>query len=224
MRLFTRKQLEIVKFASRDDTRIGLNGVYVDGETTVATDGHRLLMVKSKQMENADWPANSIKWSENDKPFTIPLTTVEKALRNVPKKVDLPILERIAIGLKEVPTGDADKVVCQTTDLDTTDNVEARIQEGKFPNYKQVIPDFKDSDQYQRVGVSAGYLKDVCAVLEKYNPGSKMITLYVKKDTPKVVGSKYTESAKLGENYSIVLTADDNLGNQATAVIMPLRL
>lgn len=224
MRLFNRKQLEIVKVACRDINRQALNGIHVDGNVAIVSDGHTLLRVESEQVASVEWPANGVKWSDNDKPFTIPLATAEKALKNIPKKVGGKILTSIAIGLKEVPTGEPDRVVCQTTDMDITDNVESVTVDGKFPDFKRVIPEVEDNPEYQRVGISAKYLMDMCSLLGGYNPKSKIITLYVKKDTPEVNGPKYSESAKLGEHYPVVLTADDGEGNKATAVIMPMRL
>ena len=143
MRLFNKKQLEIIKFSSTDSTRAALHGLLFDGNKTVATDGHRLVYVESEPEERVEWQANGVEWSENDKPFIVHRPTIEKALKNIPKKPDLPVLENAAIGLKVVPTGHPDKVVCQTTDLDNTENVEARTVDGKFPSYEQVIPDFK---------------------------------------------------------------------------------
>jgi len=224
MRLFNRKQLEIVKVACKDIHRQALNGVHVDGNVAIVTDGHTLLKVESEQVPSDEWPANGIKWSDNDKPFTIPLKTAEKALKNIPKGVDGNILNSIAIGLKEVPTGEPDKVVCQTTDIATTDNVESYVVDGRFPDFKRVIPEVEDNPEYQRVGISASYLRQMCSILEGYNPKSKIITLYVKKDTPKVESPKYSECAKLGEHFPVVLTADDGEGNKATAVIMSMKL
>jgi len=90
MRIYNKKQLEIIKLASKDEIKTSLNGLYVDGEITVATNGHMLLMVKSEQMPVNDWPISEIKWSNNDKPFIIPFKTIEKVLKNIPKKVNLP--------------------------------------------------------------------------------------------------------------------------------------
>jgi len=220
MRLFNKKQLEIIKFSSTDPSRQALYGLLFDGNKTVATDGHRLVYVESEPEEGVEWQANGVEWSENDKPFIVHRPTIEKALKNIPKKPDLPVLENAAIGLKVVPTGHPDKVICQTTDLDNTENVEARTVDSKFPSYEQVIPDFKNPDQYQRVGVNARYLKEVCMLLEKYEEKDHCITLYLKKDGM----DEENGIKKLGEHLSMVVTADDGKGTTATAILMPVRL
>ncbi len=268
MRLFNRKQLDNIKMASKDQTRLALNGLLIEGNSTIATDGHKLMKVtfkpdplpdtvikkelgeefvdnlvicesyaleKHNENNSDEWPANGIPWVESDKPFILARSTVEKAIKNIPKLKDLPHLQNVAIGLSEVVNGLPFKAVCQTTDLENTDNVEARLVDGKFPNYKQVLPDFEGSDDFHRVGVDAQHLKNICTQLEKYSDGSvKPITLYLKKDklSPKIIhmdqgGNSFlmpTIEIEKGENYSMGITADDHEGTTATAVLMPIKL
>jgi len=220
MKLYNKKQLEIISIASPDETRGGLQGLYFDGNTTVAGDDHRIICVENtKQSSTADWPANGIKWNNQDTPFIVTKNTIQKAMKNIPKKPDLPILKNVAIGLKDRPDMTPQKVVCQTTDMENTDNVEAQTLDSKYPTYKRVIPDYEDSATYQRVGISARYLVEVCGLLGKYQENSKIITLYVKKDV-----MRNGEINVPGENFPIVVTADDEEGTKATAVIMPMRL
>lgn len=225
MKLLNRKNLEIVKLASNDETRAALNGLLIDGNTTVASNGHIAIEVKAEALPSEDWPANSVKWSAEEKPFIMDRKTVEKVLKNIPKKTSMPILQNVATGLIQVEEGSAKKYVCQTTDLDRTENLEARTIEGIFPKYQQIIPPFESEALYQRVGISAGYLKEVCSILEKYKD-SKMITLYVRKDQDAVKASEGVKAkeAVQGANFPIVLTAEDENKTKATAVIMPMRL
>ncbi len=212
MKLYNKKQLEIVKIASKDETRPALQGLYIDGDTTVMTDGHKLMTVKSKPMPTEDWPANSIPWKKNSEPFIISREQVEKCLKNIPKKSQVKLLLNAAIGKVE----NEPCLVCQTTDIYSTDKVEGSEIDAKYPNYKQVIPDYKDNENYQAFGVSARYLKEVCTLLEKYQTASNMITLHVRKKNPK--------SDNDPARYPIVLTADDGEGTEAMAVIMPMVL
>jgi len=209
MKLLGKRNLEIIKLASNDETRQALNGLYVDGDTTVVTDGHKLIRVKSQSPPVCDWPVNGIKWTVEE-PFIIDKKTVEKALKNIPKKQAMPILHNVAVGLIKVDEGEVKKAVCQTTDLERTENIEARTVEGKFPDYKRVIPDYENESEYSRIGISAKYLMEVCSVLKNYDEKMGFVTLYFKKEGT--------------ENHSIVLTAEDGEGNEATAVIMPVRL
>lgn len=206
MKLLNKKNLEIIKIASADQTRLALNGLYVDGDTTVATDGHRVIRVQTQSPAVEDWPANGVKW-DKEEPFIMDKKTVEKALKNIPKKTDLPILQNVGVGLIHTDQYDPKKIVCQTTDLDTTDNVESKPIDGIYPDYKRIIPDYEDKEQYQCVAISAKYLKEVCMILEKYQEKSSRIQLYIK-----------------DENHSIVLTAEDDNETKATAIIMPMKL
>jgi len=209
MKLLGKRSLEIIKLASNDETRQALNGLYVDGDTTVVTDGHKMMRVKSQSLPVSEWPANGVKWTVEE-PFIIDKKTVEKALKNIPKKQAIPILHNAAVGLVKVGDGEAKKAVCQTTDLERTENIETRTVDGKFPDYKRVIPDYENLEQYSRVGISAKYLMDVCSILKNYDERMNLITIYFKKEET--------------GNSSIVLTAEDGEGNEATAVIMPMRL
>jgi len=222
MKLFNKKQLEHIKLASKDETRQVLCGLRIEGDSTVSTDGHRLMKVTwNKPRDIEDWPANGIKWTKKDKPFILPRSTVEKALRNIPKRPAYPILENVAIGLKDTNGKGPDKFVVQTSDLENTDNVEGKTVEGKYPDYKQIMPDYENliqeplslevnpnpAPQYIKVGLNARYLKEICTQLEKYKDRSHMITLHVKEaDSP------------------VCITADDGEGTEAVAVVMPMKL
>ena len=200
MKLFTEKQLEIVKLASKDTTRPILEGLHFDGNTTVTTDGHRMLAVTSEEIDNQEWPVNGIAWNVQEVPFTLPRKAVEKALKNINKKQDLPILSRVAVG--QVPDS---KVSLQTTDLEITDNVATREIEGRFPDYKRIIPDYK-TDEYKVMAINAKYLKELCSILEKYDTDNHKIEIHIK-----------------DENTPMVITADDREGTTALGIIMPVK-
>ena len=210
MRILNRKQLENIRCASKDETRTGLCGLYVDGNKTVTTDGHRLMMVENKKaFPREDWPANGINWKRKPGPFIMDRVAVEKTLKNMNKKHDRPILQNTAmVGLIETEEGKPAKVVSQTTDLDLTENLESRPLGGKFPNYAQVIPDYQDDGLYAKVGVNACYLEEACSILKKYDSGAIAIHFHKEKT----------------ENFSIVITAKDGEGTKATSIIMPMGL
>ncbi len=219
MKLYNKKQHEIVKIASKDKTKPALQGLYIDGDTTVMTDGRKLMTVKSNPMPTEEWPANSIPWKIDPDPFIISREQVEKSLKNIPRKPDFPILGNVAIGKVVNDTG-LKELACQTTNLENTDKVEGREIDAKYPNYKQIIPPYKDEELYQAIGISATYLKEVCTLLEKYKERSRMITLHVRK---KYI--PYNEKdKKTVADFPIVLTADDGEGTEAMAVIMPMVL
>lgn len=225
MKLFNRKQLENIKLSSKDDTRQTLTGLFFTGNSTVSTDGHRLMKVTANYTEEnknhlADWPANGVNWNPSQDSFILARSTVEKAIKNIPKSGH-PQLDYVAIGLTTTPPGESKKAVCQTTDLDSVNNLETRTIEGKFPDYERCLPDYENlehehlslevnpnpSPKYIRVGISAKYLKEICAQLEKYQDKSHMIALYIK-----------------DEISPICITAQDDEKTEALAVVMPMKL
>ena len=214
MKLLNRKQLEIIKLSSKDETRQALNSLYIYEDTTVTTDGHRMIAVKSNQFNREDWPPNGVNWQDDAASgavsFLVDRKTIEDTLKNIPKNPAMPILASAAVGLIEAKDGEPDRVVCQTTDLDRTKNIEARTITGKFPNYKQVIPDYKNEELYISMGINASYLEEVCNLLKKYREKSCAITLYMKKED--------------ANRHSLVITAYDGEGTEATAIIMPYRI
>lgn len=219
MKLFNRKQLENIKLASKDDTRMALNGLYFKGNSTISTDGHKLMKVTYTPPESEskeEWPVNGVQWLDSDASFILPRSTVEKALQNIPKKDGHPlsILSNVAVGLIQKVDGEPSRATCQTSDLINTNNVEAQIVDVKFPDYERVIPDYENSElkptlylrpdsEYRRVGIDAHMLKEICAQLEKYN-------------------SKHHIVLHIGdENQAVVITANDGAGTEALAVLMP---
>ena len=207
MKLYSKQQLQVVKACSKDETRAALNGVLVDKNKLVATDGHRMIVVEDKAIDNSkDWPVNGVDWQASNKPFIIPSSAINKAIKNIPKSKDtrgLPILEKVAIG--ETPEN---TITLQTTDLDTTDNVKTKIVNGKFPDYERVIPNLGEVGGYdKKVGLNAHYMVEALQLMINFaDEKSKMVTFHMK-----------------DENHSIVLTCE-NEETKTTCVVMPMRL
>jgi DNA polymerase III sliding clamp (beta) subunit (PCNA family) len=85
------------------------------------------------------------------------------------------------------------------------DKIESQALDGKFPDYKRVIPDTTD---YIKVGVNATYLKQICEVLEKSGNGNVVLN-FKKEDTA---------------NHPIVIENIDQCDEKITSVLMPVRL
>ena len=207
MKLYSKQQLQVVKACSKDETRPAINGVLVDENKLVATDGHKMFIVEDKAIDNAkDWPVNGVDWQASNQPFIIPSSAINKAIKNIPKSKDTkdnPILEKVAIG--ETPEN---TITLQTTDLDTTDNVKTKIVDGKFPDYERVIPTLGEVGGYdKKVGLNAHYMIEALQLMINFaDEKSKMVTFHMK-----------------DENHSIVLTCE-NEETKTTCVVMPMRL
>ncbi|MBT3468238.1 MAG: DNA polymerase III subunit beta [Opitutae bacterium] len=128
--------LKSISYAqSSDETRHMLNGVYFNFDqgmlTLVATDGKRLAL-NSKEMEIPDGQAGN---------FILPMKTVSELERLLGKGKDVKIL----FNERQVAFDIAVDESSQEQGLSQTIHLVSKAVEGKFPNYKIVIPE--DADQ-----------------------------------------------------------------------------
>ena len=208
MKTFTKNQLLVSKACSKDKTRQALQGILVDGNKTIATNGHMLIMNENRAANEA-WPVNNVNWktpesivpSDNPGSFILPVEAVNQALKAFPKvgKRDTGNTTRLAIG--ETDTG----ITIQNIN---NDKIEAQPVDAKFPNYKQVIP---DTTGYIKIGISASYMKTICEVMEKAEvSSSRGMILHINPDPTLLM--------------PIVIENMGNLDEKVTAVLMPLRI
>jgi len=212
---YNKKQLEAVKFASKDETRQAIAGLYFEENRVVATDGHRLMVVNSTPSNDTreSFPPSDDfaepKTGEDFEPFTVPRKTVEKITKNIPSKMgENDCLEVIKIA----PSKNPKKIACQTFDFEETTTVETKPVEGRFPDYRQVLPDYSG---YQKIGINGAYLAEMAKELSKYDTKGKMVVLHIA--PPEIAGEGYDKGR-------IIITAEDENGTKAEAVIMPMRL
>lgn len=145
MKLLKRGHQVVAKAVSTDGTRYSLTGVYIEetktGLQTTATNGRILATVEDLETEFVaeDFPANVIPVTapNGSKAAIVPADGFTCAFKALPKKTPLPILGTVAVvmGEKETTLG--------VTDLDSPIVKTVRNIEGKFPNYKQIIPNGK---------------------------------------------------------------------------------
>tara|TARA_R110002051_G_scaffold164844_1_gene235732 strand:- start:2429 stop:3055 length:627 start_codon:yes stop_codon:yes gene_type:complete len=208
MKTFTKNQLLVGKASSNDAGRHALNGILVEGNKTIATNGHILIMNENLEASEP-WSLNGVQW-EDETPFIISNESVKKALKNFPKvkKGDNSNRSRMAIGQSKSSLNLADCVTDTsviTMQNSDNDKIESQAVDGRFPDYKRVIPDTTD---YIKVGVNATYLKQLCEVLEKSGTGNIVLN-FKKEDTA---------------NHPIVIENIDQCDEKITSVLMPVRL
>ena len=141
------------RFASTDTTRAFMNGVYFsEKDDTVATDGRRMHLVKHEHV---------LKY-----PVTIGLSDQ---------------LENVLIAqAKVVSLGHGKNMLI----VDTDENITYAIRDvqGQFPNYKRVIPTYRDAD-HQRVTVDKEFFAVVAEALQFMKvEKDKFNRVYVLKD------------------------------------------
>ena len=226
--LLSGKQLDLHKLVSKDETKKAQCGIFIKGNEATVTNGHYLMIVKSKaNVSPGDFPANGVKWVGGMDGFILDAENAKQARKTLPKDKHLPpVIKHAAIGLAEETDGIVTNVL-QTTDYETFNTFKPETIDGHFPDIKRagIIPDYLDENIYQRVAVNAGYLKDILAQLEKYKK-SGMVTLYVcTKDKKIRATKKRSGSTRKAETFPMVVTTqDDDIENEAMAMIMPMRL
>src|SRR6185312_11917727 len=138
MRLLSKGHAVVTKAASTDETRYVLNGVYLEetekGLKATATDGCILATVEDidKAMGAEDFPVNVMpKDAENGAVAAIvPTAAFNDIVKAVPKRVTLPVLERVAVVM-----GKATSTMGVTDLQDPTIKVAQNI-DGVYPKYE----------------------------------------------------------------------------------------
>jgi DNA polymerase III sliding clamp (beta) subunit (PCNA family) len=211
MKTFTKNQLLVSKASSKDATRPAINGVLVEGNKTIATNGHILIM--NENLEKPEpWVLNGVGW-ESETPFIMGNEAVKKALKNFPKvkKDDTSNRSRMAIGQsKSAIILDMSALTFQNAD---NDKLESQPVDGRFPNYKQILP---DTDTHLQVGIDSKLLKTICEVMEKSGNGHMVLKI----KNPNSI----TREGDSIANYPIVIENLDQIEEKITSICMPVRL
>ena len=167
----------------------------------MATDGRRLIAVRWIEDSGEDYPAGVGDTSHVENFGTlIPVKSWNEAAKLPPKKSVKPILQNVLV---EESSANG-TVRMAATDLETTKQVTPRSLEGRFPRWRDVMP--QPDKNSITVTLDATYLAEVCAAL------AKMVT----DDSSRGVDITFTHQDK-----AVLITKQLN-GVSATAVIMPL--
>lgn len=136
-RTLTRRHLALTEFADKNGNRPVLTGVYVDPKAgvAVAADGWMLLQMPLGKMDPQDYPPTSGAGKVGMKEGIIPASAVAAAVKGLPKRNTLPVLQNIRV------TGDGNGKACLTTnDLEQARDSWVSLIEGTFPSYRQLMP------------------------------------------------------------------------------------
>ena len=127
------KEIEgVVEGCSKGESRYNLHSVLFEGKYAISTDGHILIKAPLIEFDGEDLPADT-EVSPPIEPVTIHKDTIKKALKVAPSKSSIPALNYTFISVKE------DKVELISTDLDTVNKIEQRLEEINFPPVEEVI-------------------------------------------------------------------------------------
>jgi DNA polymerase III sliding clamp (beta) subunit (PCNA family) len=153
--MFTKQNLQIAKFVSKDASRWSIQGIHVTPRETVVTDGHRLVRVKTVG-ETPDF-----------KPFNIKASYALDAAKHAAKA--------------EADITPHDDDTTKATIKVGSASFTVETHEGMFPQYDRVIP--KDDDTWVSVTFDAKYMKELMDmhvssgqyVTMRYKAGSPII-------------------------------------------------
>ena len=207
MKLYTKKQLEIIKVISKNGYNSALDGVHFDGDTALVTNGHLLYSLENlNPIQAGNWQANSVKWEKNHKPVTIPRGDIETALKMTPKpdKSNPEIVNQYAIG-----ENSGEELGDSTIQLFGGNNIKS-YNPGRFPDYKRVLPD--KSLYTLKVGVDPDYLIRIATQMKKLD---SLVIMSFKPDS---------KTGDIQNNPVFFEAQDSDRTLKAEAVIMPKRI
>jgi len=176
----------VILFASTNPARYQLNSVYMDTKSLVATDGKRLLLSKKAIVWDNGVPAL-------DRGIIIPLAAAKMFVKMTDKKQSDVSLSLSFIGMRAVVTH-------------TASGYSVNALEGKYPDYKQVLPKFENPAPSISV-IEAKFYVDACKAF-------KLIT------GDKSQYNSVTFQNYGGQDYNNPAVFNNEL---LTMVIMPLR-
>jgi DNA polymerase III sliding clamp (beta) subunit (PCNA family) len=144
--LLQRKALEIVRAASKDQTRQSICGIRIEADgATIATDGHILAkFTPTANPDGKEYPAiEGVSADDGEsrlQPFTLPSEAVAILLKALPKKAPrcLPILGHVALDVQQTNTNGC--AVAAITDLENPQVFKLRKVADDFPTYQSVFP------------------------------------------------------------------------------------
>jgi len=226
--LLSGKQLDLHKLTVQDKGFPAGSGILIEGDEATVTNGKYLVTVKNTSKAQADdFPQNGVTWKGKPSRFLLDAQTAKDARKTIPKGKHLPsTIKHAAIGMID-KDGETVPLV-QTTDYQDFNNYEPVDMGNRFPNTKEkgIIPDFRDESKYQRIGIDASYLVAILKELQTYRKDKSIVTLYLCKKDKKIRGGKrYPSTVLKAEHQPMAITAqDDDLENEAMAIIMPVRL
>lgn len=147
MGLLNRNNLGLAKLAPADDSKYTLSGILVEPSRTIVTDGHYLVIVATPNTRAEDFPAaDGYKPIETFEPFILPKKAALDILKVLPTAYQakvLPVLGNVAVAEVTAKSEDTpvNKAVLYATDLETHSVFQCRTLEGRFPNWRAVLPD-----------------------------------------------------------------------------------
>lgn len=173
--LLNKKSVETVAiFAGENDARYILNGIHIETDGTMAaTDGYIMgILGPDTTVDEKDFPVvkgqPEVK-REKLKPVTLDLDGIRRAVKDLPKRTTLPVLQYARLDNAQTNAEKEDGFApFAVTDLENSQIHNVRKVNGKFPNYEQVLP---QGEPVFRVCLGADLLERLARAANKLGDG-----------------------------------------------------
>ena len=153
--LLNRAALELAKLASKEESRYTLQGISIEKDCAIATDGHILVHLAnpSAGMADSDFPVieGQTARAMNGTNVLVHRDAAIAALKAIPRKSNIPVL-------RSAMMAEGGKLV--VTDLASTQTFPHEV-EGTFPNWRQIMP-AEDKVPAVTIGFDPRLMKQLC--------------------------------------------------------------
>lgn len=198
--LYNDLNLSVARFASKNEYKPEVIGVFFTPDKTCATDTFRLLEVSvNKNMKPEEFPRlpDGTTAMRGMKPFIIPADSVKEMVKmKRGKNPSLPILEYIAVSRV-----DDNQVNFFSTNLEVGDTRMIRRLEGTFPDYEAIMP---KGEPKVKIFLNGKMLSELLDTLSKVSKDAKV------------------EMKVYGETQPIYFEAS-NAEQKARGLLMPMK-
>lgn len=190
-----------------DSSRYALGGVCLErderGPVATATDGKALISVRWDEPATGEFPANAGDDSRKAGFATIiPVKAWSEAAKSIPKKVTKSVLRNVLV---EEPSANG-TVRLATTDLESIKESKVKPCEGRFPKWRDAIPEHKRSE-VATIWVDAALLAETLSTLAKMSTSDGVCRVMLQVPV---------------NGESTIKIVQQEAGMTATAVVMPL--
>jgi len=174
--LLNKQSLEMVAFASKNQSRYHMNSLHVTKDYVEATNGH--ILVRLSHPKTADPDEFPVTPGEPfDKiDFILPVESI-KGIK-IPPKIRLPILANACL------SKEGEMVSVSTTDLDIMQTAKVRPVDGEFPDTEQFIDkniDEEEGNEWKMFTFNADNLKLLANYVSRQNGREQIpITFWIK--------------------------------------------
>lgn len=192
------------KIASRDDLRPILQAIKIENGThAVSTDGFKLLKTPLPQVEFSDLPNMPGYKNVDIKDALIPMKSLETAIKQIPKKSTLPILQNTWT----VESAQEETIRLISTDLESVNVPEIRKIEGEFPNYQIIIDSVEEEPIKSKIAVNAQLMVEIMQAFVLAGVANNIVTMEIR-----------------SSDKAIIIRGENEGKEKVLGLIMPVRI